>query len=426
MENKYLRKLDNNNDLWIKSSVLENILARSNANVIIKEIFTELTKRKYFYYLAQPLFDHLLCYPLIFKEEILYMLNFNKNYLRINYNQLEVLIYNVPDSIRIIDENFKDFHLQDYKSISLLTKYYILHSRNFAHFLKIIINSNNTDIMHSFFTELTKADYDFSFNLIIETLRNLEEDVNVSSLPATLADFSYNNVKLRDFLVNNFEELMEIEKHNKMKFFCRLKNYLSSDLKSKYAYLYQLYILSAVPAKMESMLDILLEYQEEDFVKKYVQGKDISFLNRGTTSQVFKVGDDKVLKISTEKHIRSTLTRHFLLAPTEMKIIYNEQNEAILYIEKQDLLSKIYNGVPMNKDDLENYFRELDRLNIFLRDPHCVRRHFDNFGFLRDYHDATLVGVNSYNELPDWFKERPVVLFDIDMFTQKLILKRNI
>lgn len=39
----------------------------------------------------------------------------------------------------------------------------------------------------------------------------------------------------------------------------------------------------------------------------------------------------------------------------------------------------------------------------------------DNFGFLKDYKDATLVGVDSYEELPDWFKKRPIVLYDIDM-----------
>lgn len=137
----------------------------------------------------------------------------------------------------------------------------------------------------------------------------------------------------------------------------------------------------------------------------------------------FRIGDDKVLKLTSRKHMKDTLTEHFLLAPTKTKIIYNENNEPILYIEKQDYLEKVYNGVAMNDEDLENYFEELRRLNIILHDPHCVKRLYDNFGFLKDYHDATLIGVNSYEELPDWFKRRPLVLYDIDMIRMKEIKK---
>lgn len=426
MENIYLKRLDNEKDLWLKSAILTNILSRNDGNKILKEIFPELSKRKYFYYLVQALFDHFLCYPLIFTDEIIYMLSIDKrNYLRINYNQIEVLIYNIPECFKILINNLEELRLKDYRTISLLTKYCIKHQEYFDDFLKIILKSKNEDIKHAFFTELVNVDYNFDFSLILKAIKNLDNDINISSLPSTLVDFSYNNTKLRDFLVDNLEELMRMEKHKKMKFFCSLKNYLPSSLKFKYAYLYQLFILSEVPPKMENMLDILLEHQEEDFVKKYVQGKDITFIGKGTTSQVFKIGDNKILKLSMKKHIKSTLTEHFLLAPTEMKIIYDENKEPILYVEKQNLLSKIHDGIPMNEEDLENYFAELHRLNILLRDPHCLRRGFDNFGFLDDYHDATLVGVNSYDELPDWFKKRPVVLFDIDMFTPKLIPKKN-
>lgn len=425
MSNKFLNKLDLEKDLWLKLSILINICERKDAINIIKKIFYDLTNRNYFYYITQYLFDYLICYPLIFKEELLFMLNnADRNHLSINYNAIEIILYNIPEGVPILINNFREFHINSYEKISLLTKFSIEHQEYFEKLLNVVINSQNFDIQHAFFVELVNEKYDFDFNIILDSLRKLEDTSNVSSLPSTLGEFSYRNPKLRDFLVNNFEELMRIEKVKKMSFYCNLKNYLPANIRQKYAYLSQMYMSSSVPHKTEKMLDILLNHQEEDFIKNYIKDKDINYLSEGTTAQCFRIGDDKVLKLSMMKHMRDTITKHFLLAPTEMKIIYDENNKPILYIEEQNFLSKVHNGIPMNDGDLENYFRELKRLNLILTDPLCYRRKFDNFGFLNDYHEATLVGVNNHEELPDWFKKRPVVLFDIDMLTKKLVQKK--
>lgn len=73
----------------------------------------------------------------------------------------------------------------------------------------------------------------------------------------------------------------------------------------------------------------------------------------------------------------------------------------------------------MTEQDIENFLMEANKQGLVITDPLCLSKDNDNFGFLKSYKDATLAGVNSYDELPDWFKERPIVLYDIDLVTYK-------
>lgn len=50
---------------------------------------------------------------------------------------------------------------------------------------------------------------------------------------------------------------------------------------------------------------------------------------------------------------------------------------------------------------------------------HCLEKNFNNFGFLKDYHDANTTGFKSAEDLPEWFKERPIVLYDVDLVYRK-------
>lgn len=73
----------------------------------------------------------------------------------------------------------------------------------------------------------------------------------------------------------------------------------------------------------------------------------------------------------------------------------------------------------MTEEDISNFMKEIDRQGLVLGDPHCLQHDFVNFCFLEDYHDANLCGASSYEDLPEWFKKRPLVLYDIDMVTRK-------
>lgn len=419
MDNNFLIKLDQEEEFWMKKIILDNILMREDATDIIKEIFSELSKRNYFYYIRQIVFDFVMCYPLIFKEEIAYLLDSNQ--ININYEQVQVILCNCPENVEFLIKHLENMYLYLEDSMALLVSYCVEHHNYFEKLLEEVMKSPNVVIGLCFFNEFIKDEYNFDFNVILNYLRK----VRISDIPLVLAQQSDKSKRLKDFLISHFEELLKIQEHSKMKFINLLRDDIPTELLNNYSYLINIYIASHIPNKTESMLNIVLDNHEEKNIKDYILSNKIDFIGCGTTSQAFRIGDDKVLKLSRKKHMKDTITEHFLLAPTKTKIIYDDKHEPILYIEKQDYLDKVYNGVPMNDEDLNNYFEELHKLNIILQDPHCVQRLYDNFGFLKDYHDATLIGVNSHEELPDWFKRRPLVLYDIDMIRKKVILKKN-
>lgn len=71
----------------------------------------------------------------------------------------------------------------------------------------------------------------------------------------------------------------------------------------------------------------------------------------------------------------------------------------------------------MTRKDIKNFLKEAARQGLKINDPLCRDKKNDNFGFLNSYKDASLVGVESHEDLPEWFKKRPIVLYDIDMVT---------
>lgn len=169
---------------------------------------------------------------------------------------------------------------------------------------------------------------------------------------------------------------------------------------------------------LDFILTSVINANEESFIIDCIKGKNVEFEGMGTTRKVFKVGDDYVLKFARNLYCKDNVTEHFLLAPTELKVI-NFENSRPIYIEKENYLSKTYDGKKITVEDIENFFREADNQGLIISDPHCIRREDDNFGFLKSYKDATLVGVNSHDELPEWFKKRPLVLYDIDMVSYR-------
>lgn len=281
MDNHFLIKLDQAEEFWVKKTILDNILMREDATNIIKEIFSELSKRNYFYYIRQIVFDFVMCYPLIFKEEIAYLLDSNK--ININFEQVEVILYNCPENVEFLINHLENLYLCLEDSMALLVRYCIEHQEYFEKLLEAVMKSPNVVIGLCFFVELIKDEYNFDFNLILNYLRKVKK----SSIPLVLAQQSDKSKRLKDFLVLHFEELLEIEDSLKMRFINLLKDDLPDYLLYKYSYLTNIYINSHVPNRVESMLNTILDNHQEQEIREYVQNKEISFAGCGTTSQVF-------------------------------------------------------------------------------------------------------------------------------------------
>lgn len=434
MENKFIRKLDNVDYAYLRLEILRTILDRDDAKKIIKEIFPTLTKRDYLTGIAGFLLEFLIIHKEYFKEEILYLLEgdyINKKDL--TTQNIEEIITGIPDAIDVIVEQFNDIYLNNTKfdTFNLKSQFlmrtlttYIINKRCdlFEKFMNAIIKTGIPEAIQNFFVTLVTNDQNFDYELILKALRNCkknEQDKNFSELPYILVYYVHWSDSLMKFLANNFEELFAYEKKEKLKFLFAMRNIIPKDVLDKYRYLLKLSNASLYREDSEA-LNILLDHSEEEFIKGYIGNDDVSIFNErmGTTSEVFRIGDKKILKLIYKKYDKDSEREHFLLAPTSLLVI-KEEDKDVLYVEKQKLHSQVYDGVPLNDEDLDNFFEELEKCDLEISDPHCQARDFDNFGFLDDYHEATLVGVNSHEELPEWFKRRPVVLFDIDMVRKK-------
>lgn len=437
MKNKYLKKLDDASYDYLRLDILRNILYRKDARDIIKTIFADLTKRDYFSAIAPCLFELLLLYKDNFSDEIIYILEsrfIDLEYLvSLNINEV---ISSTSRSVDIIIELFKDkdidlYEIKNSEMVCLLTDYIINNRLDlFGIFMNTLVNLGDDNLLHQFFITLVRSNSKFNYNVLLTALRKCKEEKNVDSfsiIPNSLIEYMFFSEDLLKFLIDIFEELFTYEKNKKYNFLWSLYRFLPKEVKEKYEYLIKLNNASLLRKHNEECLNVLLTYHKEDWIKDFICNKSVTSFNErmGTTAEVFKVGDDNILKLSLTKHDEDSETEHFLLAPTIQNVIRDENGKPILYVEKQKLHLQEYNGVPLNDEDLDNYFNELDKCDLEINDPHCKARDFNNFGFLNDYHEATLVGVSSHEELPDWFKKRPVVMFDIDMVRKKTVEEKR-
>lgn len=181
-------------------------------------------------------------------------------------------------------------------------------------------------------------------------------------------------------------------------------NYIDEKIEEKYREIFRIAKEPMVKNNLDFVLSSVINAEEEDFIMDFIKDKELEYCDKGTTRTAFKIGSDKILKFARHLYRKNNATSHFLLAPTDLKVI-SVNNGRPIYIERQEYLSKVYNGKPMTKEDIENFLMEAKKQGHIIENPLCLKKNMDNFGFLKDYKDATLVGVDSYEKLPDWFKK---------------------
>lgn len=280
-----------------------------------------------------------------------------------------------------------------------------------------IINSNidnlsDNDILSSFYQN--PDDYYFKQ----ETLPFYKEEIKLvkSEIPKFLRFYSLKKENIKKLMLDNFELFFETESDSKMRMLDFFIESLDKETKDKYKDIYEMY--KKQPTMLiDKFISIMLNNNLLDWLTSFIKDKKVLYLTSGSTTSVFKV-DNLVLKLSLEKHQININKDLFLIAPTQTKIIY-KNNEPILIIEVQKYLNKVYKNHEMTEEDIEVFFKQLDELGYEARDPRCLNKSFCNFGFLEDYHDANLGKFSSHEELPDTFKKRPMVLYDVDLVYEK-------
>lgn len=129
----------------------------------------------------------------------------------------------------------------------------------------------------------------------------------------------------------------------------------------------------------------------------------------GSVTDFFKAGNFGVKFISGVHHFFSIEERYhpcFLVNKVlEEKVYYDEDGYLLGILQVGQRLFR-----PLKDKKLEKLFEdELERLGYFVYDALIER---DNLYYLNDYHDADF---DNPETLPEWFKENPVVLVDLDL-----------
>ena len=167
---------------------------------------------------------------------------------------------------------------------------------------------------------------------------------------------------------------------------------------------------------VDQVITTLINNNDYEFLDNLIKDKSISFLASVTTTNVYRV-EDKVIKFTRKKHEENMNIKDlYLLAPTTTK--YVKLDDDVMVVEIQDYLSDTYNGIGITKEDIVNWNMEMEKLGYVVTDPLCSNLKSDNFGFLKDYKDANFSNMKEL-DIPEWFKMRPLVLYDIDLIYKK-------
>lgn len=244
-----------------------------------------------------------------------------------------------------------------------------------------------------------------------------------------------NYYKIKKFILENYKynylasNLIELDE-NDNEFINNVEEYYNSSIDKKlyiYKY-YSEYLSKEIKDDMSSKIKYFLE-PEQDFrpidrvyedglgdkfnelVEKYLSlSKDNTYelLDKGSVTWVYKIGD-YVFKISKQKYSCEDIIcpNCFMIIKNNEEIyLRNKNNEVYLGIEVQKYLTKKIEKFNYRcADEFEKHLKEQG----YYVDDTLV---YGNLRVLDSYLDADTTNVD---DLPDWFKKRPIVLVDRDL-----------
>lgn len=235
-----------------------------------------------------------------------------------------------------------------------------------------------------------------------------------------LNNFKYNSIALN--LLNNYgcniladEINLLFSSQNIGKYVLSINycNYIDNDLLTSFD--------NQVKPFLKHQPDVILDILKEDggtafldIATKYLElsnDKTVKYICGGTLSKCYRVGD-YIVKVYSRRYMNKEfkVPRLFLISKKIEEIIEYDLDGNIEYgIEVQKCFKKPVNA--NRKDLLRLYRKELYNLGYFLGDC-MVNGSSPNVYYLDDYHEADCDDPES---LPDWFKENPIVLVDIDV-----------
>lgn len=434
-----LEKLRNGNVSFLasltledKKTIIELICSAEDCNDILKTILPIFKSTGNWYDMAIPLFNKIYLNE-DFQEYIWYLLE--KEYVPFEEFCILDISWILKSTSWGMEYILRHLERLPQNEIHSLIDCLKDNQKWYSMFLDKALGLSKQKLRESFILTSIMKNIDFDMRDIVKSLYQKPSDfcdnqdnyenvlLNSSNLPVCLLLYSKYHPKLENVMIQYFELFFRAEAEQKMRLFDYFADKIPDYFLSKYGDFLKLYQYQK-NRDIDRKLTILVNYDKDLLISDFLRGRETFYMNSGTTTSVFMV-DKQVLKLSLRKHEPNTERNLFLIAPTDLQIVCDDSANPILYVEKQSYLSKIHNGQRMTNEDVKCFFEELDRQGFEITDPHCINGNFDNFGFLEDYHEANIAGFASAEDLPEWFKKRPIVLYDVDLVYRKECEKKK-
>lgn len=340
------------------------------------------------------------------------------------FQTMVILTNGIIELSELTEEQLYYLISNDWSLLFILTKPSLIY-KNYFIIEKII---NDPLILKKAFKILEKCQIYIRLIFIYESITSNKEleDKDVikllSSEKLSLPQWFLEEEKIKPLIIRNFSIFFDLESKHKMYLIDIFRDDISKELIDRYKpfiNLYELYKNESV----DIFITKIINAKEEAKILPYLNS-NLTYLNSGTTTDVYTDGN-MVLKLTLEKYCLNTVRDFFLLAPTKVIQINCGDTSSKQVIEIQSYLSREKNGKKISKRDIARFLTELEKYGYYTDDPNNLDLLPDNFGYLRDYHDANITGFSSPEDLPEWFKKSPIVLYDIDKIYKKELIELN-
>lgn len=372
-----------NNTTWGRDFVFRNLtnIIRENAkniDVILEYVFRN--------------FDN--------NVDIIKRLSVYEN-MHIRYIFMKYLVEKYPEKMAVVyDDITKYLSGYTYQENEQLTFLPVMMAKEDISDLAVsVLNSSLDKSLWYQLKEYILANYKDN-DLAAFLLRGSEQNGLNTSEFAMDADRLFNTS--RSYKINIYHNYSECISKEMLEDFKRYLNYFEQKRKGLDYTLYRIFEYG--------LWDELREY-----IDKYLslsKSVDFRFLDEGSTTSCYKIGD-YVFKLnrfkwSYEDEICPNL--YLILKNLEEHYVRDEKGFVIAGIEVQKYLSR--RDIKITKEHLEWFNQELRRLGYYTKDSLMYGPKGDNCLLLDSYMEADHPNPE---DLPDIFKEVPLVLIDHDM-----------
>lgn len=411
----FVLEVANRNPLAVVSCLIDNEEYQSFCLDLIKKDYNLLNNRE----VLNKIFSNnstikfvldnleLILNNLVYKVLFLnYFLNYAKH---TNKELYKLVAYSIDLDIR--SEVMEFLATNDRESLKILypniTDYFIVKDAN----------GNVVSKMKEIDLSIIAANlFDFIFDAQLFT--EIKEYIFANYPKNHLLGFLARNDEMEDDIFHFHEEIVkDFERLYKTSFDYQLEAMDKyKDLIPQEDYLKLAQIIEMFKFQIERLEEIFKKGLGDDFIhmlKKYSsisEDSTIEYNNgNGSVTDMFNVGDFSIKFISGVHHFFSIEERYhpcFLVNKVvEEKIYYDEDGNLLGILQVGQRLFR-----SVKDKNLQKLFEdELAKLGYFVYDVLIEK---DNLYYLNDYHDADTFDPET---LPEWFKENPVVLVDLDL-----------